>query len=116
MIEKTSSGDLRSALEQHLQETRNHVTRLERVFSLIGKEPDAKTNEIFDKMSSAVKDSISNIDDSPLRDAALIVGQPISSSFVLLPGFSSLRALTAGSRRPSFSAHAAECVGMGRAE
>ena len=73
MIEKASSGDLRSALEQHLQETRNHVTRLERVFSLIGKEPDAKTNEIFDKMSSAVKDTISNIDDSPLRDAALIV-------------------------------------------
>jgi ferritin-like metal-binding protein YciE len=73
MIEKAGSGDLRSALEHHLQETRNHVTRLERVFSLIDKEPDTKTNEIFDKMSSAVKDSISNIDDSPLRDAALIV-------------------------------------------
>jgi len=73
MIEQAGSGDLRSALEQHLQETRNHVARLERVFSALGKEPDTKTNEIFDKMSSAVKDSISNIDDSPLRDAALIV-------------------------------------------
>jgi ferritin-like metal-binding protein YciE len=35
--------------------------------------PDTKTNEIFDKMASAVKDSKSNIDPSPLRDAALIV-------------------------------------------
>ena len=72
MIEKASSSELRSALEQHLQETRNQVARLERVFSVIGKEPATKTNEIFDKMSSAVKDSISNIEDSPLRDGNMV--------------------------------------------
>jgi ferritin-like metal-binding protein YciE len=73
MIEKANSPELRKALEQHLQETQNHVTRLERVFGALGIEPETKTNEIFDKLSSAVKDSISNIDESPLRDAALIV-------------------------------------------
>jgi len=73
MIESASSRELRSALEEHLQQTRTHVTRLQRVFSVIGMEPDTKTNEIFDKMASAVKDSKSNIDPSPLRDAALIV-------------------------------------------
>ena len=73
MIESASSRELRSALEEHLQQTRTHVTRLQRVFSSIGMEPDTKTNEIFDKMASAVKDSKSNIDPSPLRDAALIV-------------------------------------------
>ena len=73
MIAEARSSELRSALEQHLQETRQHVARLERAFSVIGREPDTKTNEVFDKMSGAVKDSISNIDDSPLRDAALIV-------------------------------------------
>jgi len=73
MIESASSRELRSALEEHLQQTRTHVTRLQRVFSAIGMEPDTKTNEIFDKMASAVKDSKSNIDASPLRDAALIV-------------------------------------------
>jgi len=46
---------------------------LQRVFSAIGMEPDTKTNEIFDKMASAVKDSKSHFDASPLRDAALIV-------------------------------------------
>jgi ferritin-like metal-binding protein YciE len=73
MIESATSRELRSALEEHLQQTRTHVTRLERVFSAIGMAPDTKTNEIFDKMASAVKDSKSNIDASPLRDAALIV-------------------------------------------
>ena len=73
MIESATSRELRSALEQHLDETRTHVTRLERVFSAIGMAPDTKTNDIFDKMASASKDSKSNIDQSPLRDAALIV-------------------------------------------
>jgi ferritin-like metal-binding protein YciE len=73
MIENATSRELRSALEEHLQQTRTHVTRLQRVFSSIGMEPDTKTNEIFDKMASAVKGSKSNIDASPLRDAALIV-------------------------------------------
>jgi ferritin-like metal-binding protein YciE len=43
------------------------------VFGAIGAKPDTKTNDILDKMLSAAKDSVSNIDDSPLRDAALIV-------------------------------------------
>jgi ferritin-like metal-binding protein YciE len=73
MIENTSSLELRSALQQHLEETRNHVMRLEAVFAAIGMEPDSKANDIVDKMMSAAKDSVSNIDDSPLRDAALIV-------------------------------------------
>jgi ferritin-like metal-binding protein YciE len=72
MIEVASSRELRSALEQHLQETRNQVARLERVFSAIGVAPDTKTNDVFDEMASAVKDSKSNIEDPALRDAALI--------------------------------------------
>jgi ferritin-like metal-binding protein YciE len=73
MIEKAGSPELRRALEEHLAETRTQVTRLERIFAAMGVEPDTKTNEIFDKLSSAAKDSISNIEESPLRDAALIV-------------------------------------------
>lgn len=72
MIENANSRELRSALEQHLQETRAQITRLERVFNGIGMAPDTKTNDIFDKMASAVKDTKSNIEDPALRDAALI--------------------------------------------
>lgn len=73
MIENAGSPQLRSALEGHLQETRNHITRLEGIFAATGLEPNTKDNDILDEMMSAAKDSVSNIDDSPLRDAALIV-------------------------------------------
>jgi ferritin-like metal-binding protein YciE len=73
MIEAANSSELRSALQTHLQETQTHVTRLERVFSAIGSNPDTKGNSILDEMTKAAKDSVSNIEDSSLRDTALIV-------------------------------------------
>jgi ferritin-like metal-binding protein YciE len=74
MIENASTPELRSALQQHLQETQSHVTRLERVFGALGVEPKTQSNDILDKMTSAANDSVSHTEDgSPLRDAALIV-------------------------------------------
>ena len=72
MIENVSSPELKTALEGHLQETRTHVARLERVFGAIDVEPETRGNEILDKMTGAAADSISHIEASPLRDAALI--------------------------------------------
>ena len=72
MIEKASSSELRTALQGHLRETQLQVTRLERIFAAIGKDPDTNSNAILDAMMSAAKDSASHIEDSPLRDAALI--------------------------------------------
>lgn len=73
MIENTSSPELRSALQTHLQETQTHVSRLERVFSALRIQPDPKSNSILEEMSKAAKDSISHIDDPLLRDTALAV-------------------------------------------
>jgi ferritin-like metal-binding protein YciE len=74
MIEAATSSQLRNALEQHLEETRNHLNRLERVFSSIGVEPKTLDNDILDELTSSAKDMIGDIDASSLRDAALIVG------------------------------------------
>ncbi len=73
MIESASTPELRTALEQHLQETRTHVSRLERVFANIGADAKTKDNDILDEMTDAAENMIKNIDASPLRDAALIV-------------------------------------------
>jgi ferritin-like metal-binding protein YciE len=74
MIEFCSSSELRNALQQHLRDTQNQVSRLERVFSSIGADAEADGNEILDEITSAAKDSISHTDDgSAVRDAALIV-------------------------------------------
>jgi ferritin-like metal-binding protein YciE len=64
---------LQNALKQHLEETRNHVRRLEQVFDTIGTEPETKENDVLDELMNAAEDSVSNIVKSPLRDAALIV-------------------------------------------
>lgn len=73
MIKNAFSPELRQALEQHLEETRMQVTRLEKVFSILGAKADTKDNDVFDEMASAAEDSVSHIDANPLRDAALIV-------------------------------------------
>jgi ferritin-like metal-binding protein YciE len=72
MIDAARSSELRSALQQHLQETRAQISRLDNVFSAAGLQPKTRDNDIIDKMMSAAKDSASNIEDAALRDTALI--------------------------------------------
>ncbi len=72
MIEAAQSPELRSALQQHLQETKGHVRRLETVFSACQLTPDTKSNSILAEIMSAAKDSAANIPARELRDAALI--------------------------------------------
>jgi ferritin-like metal-binding protein YciE len=74
MIENCSSAELRQALDQHLQETRAQVSRLERVFSLCGLAAKTEDNDVIDELATAAKHMISDTEDgSLLRDAALIV-------------------------------------------
>jgi ferritin-like metal-binding protein YciE len=72
MAGAATSAELRNALEQHLQETRTHVTRLEQVFSIIGKKADTESNDILDEMTDQAEDLIKNSDSAAVRDAALI--------------------------------------------
>ena len=73
MIENSTSPELRNAFEQHLQETRRHIERLERVFSRLGADAKTEGNDVFDEMADSVKDTIGKIDSPALRDAALIM-------------------------------------------
>jgi ferritin-like metal-binding protein YciE len=73
MIENAKSTELRAALGEHLRQTHAQITRLERVFSAIGAEAKTKSNAILGEIMDAAKDSVSNIESSSLRDAALII-------------------------------------------
>ncbi|HUO24762.1 MAG TPA: DUF892 family protein [Candidatus Aquilonibacter sp.] len=72
MIESASSAELRSGLQQHLEETRGQVMRLERIFTTIGADVKAQDNDVLDELMKAAKDSTAHIEGTPLRDAALI--------------------------------------------
>jgi ferritin-like metal-binding protein YciE len=75
MAKAATSEELRTAIENHLQETENHVSRLEQVFESIGEKASAKKCEA---MSGLIKEGEEIIDDtedgSVTRDAGIISG------------------------------------------
>ena len=72
MAEATTSITLRQAIQSHLMETEGHVSRLENVFRILGKDPKAQTCDAMKGLISEGEDVISDIDESPLRDAGII--------------------------------------------
>jgi len=43
MAKASTSNELRTAFENHLQETRHHVERLEKIFEVLGHSPKGKS-------------------------------------------------------------------------
>ncbi|HLI30485.1 MAG TPA: DUF892 family protein [Terriglobia bacterium] len=64
---------LRQAFEQHLQDTKEHVGRIEEVFKRIGAAPKAQPNGVVEQMRQEVTQMIANIDQPQVLDAALVV-------------------------------------------
>lgn len=63
--------ELRSAFQEHLEETRGHIERLDRIFQELGKNPKGKKCKGMEGLIDEGKEVISG-DASPARDAALI--------------------------------------------
>ncbi|HLK63872.1 MAG TPA: ferritin-like domain-containing protein [Bryobacteraceae bacterium] len=72
VIEKTDSPELRQALESHLAETRNHVTRLEKVFSMHGVEAKAQKCKGMQGILDEGDEMIGKDAPPAVRDAAII--------------------------------------------
>jgi ferritin-like metal-binding protein YciE len=72
MAKAASSRELRSAFEQHLQETERQVTRLESVFDEIGQKAKAQTCEAMEGLLKEGKEIIALKGDASTRDAGLI--------------------------------------------
>ena len=73
MAQACSSPQLRQAFEQHLQETKEHVKRLEEIFKKMDQQPQTQPNSVLKQMRQEADQMIQNTDKSPIRDAALIV-------------------------------------------
>lgn len=73
MAEATTSQELKNAFKDHLEVTRNHVTRLEKAFKSLNEKAEGK---VCPAMKGLVKEGEEIIketeDDSMVRDAALI--------------------------------------------
>jgi ferritin-like metal-binding protein YciE len=64
MIEKTSSPDLKAGFSEHLEQTRNHVKRLDQIFNQLGDDVDRK-----DKTCKGMKGIIKDADELLKTDA-----------------------------------------------
>ncbi len=72
MAEAATNKQLKSAFQKHLRETEQHVTRLEEVFSIIGKSPRSETCEAMKGLIAEGDEAIKAGGDDSVRDAALI--------------------------------------------
>jgi ferritin-like metal-binding protein YciE len=72
MIEKATNPQLRSGLEQHLAESRNHVRRVEQVFGMHGVEPKTVTCPAINGIIKEADDIAGEVDNKEVLDAALI--------------------------------------------
>lgn len=92
MAEASSSPQLRSAFEQHLSETKEHLGRVLELFKRFGQEPEAEPNRVLAQMREQTAELIQAMEPSPLRDAALIVAGNQVEHFEIAC-YGSLRAL-----------------------
>jgi len=73
MIKAATSEELKEAIQMHLGETEEHVTRLEQVFESIGEKASAKKCEAMDGLVEEANQGISDTDDDTMvRDVAII--------------------------------------------
>ncbi len=74
VAEAAYSEDLQDAVREHLEQTRRHVERLEKIFSRLGIEKNEEEKCLA--MEGLIKEctrTIEEFDESPVRDSALII-------------------------------------------
>lgn len=72
MIDKATAPELRQGFQTHLEETKNHVARLEQVFQMHGVEPETVKCAAIDGILDEADEVAGEVDDKNVLDAALI--------------------------------------------
>ena len=74
MISAASSSALRDAITNHLEQTKTHVERLQQVFELMGKKPQAKKCDAMEGLTKEGEGVIEDTDSgTPARDLGIIM-------------------------------------------
>jgi len=74
MEKAATSEELKESFTDHLEVTREHVTRLEEAFEIMGKKPQAKKCEAMEGLTKEAEGIIEDTEEGSMtRDAALIM-------------------------------------------
>ncbi|HWF08840.1 MAG TPA: ferritin-like domain-containing protein [Bryobacteraceae bacterium] len=74
LAKAAESEELTEALNSHLEETKNHVSRLEKVFQLIGANAKGKPCKGMKGLLEEGNEAVEQEDEGQLRDLAIIAG------------------------------------------
>ena len=72
MASKATSEELVSAIENHLEETKGHVQKLEQVFEILGKAARAKKCDAMEGLIKEAKGIMEETEEGAMRDAGII--------------------------------------------
>jgi len=72
MIDKASDDDLADAIQDHLDQTEEHVNRLEEIFDILEMEPESEKCIAMKGLIKEAEKLTDEMDEGPLRDAAII--------------------------------------------
>lgn len=78
MVKQASAAPLKKAFEDHLEETRTQVSRLDAVFDILGEKPEAEECPAIEGIIAEAEELMGEITNAKTRDAALIAaGQAV---------------------------------------
>ncbi|HEY8715891.1 MAG TPA: ferritin-like domain-containing protein [Candidatus Acidoferrum sp.] len=72
MAKAANSNELRNGFEQHLEQTRGHVQRLEQIFKDLGEKPSGKKCKAMEGLVAEGQETMDEDYEDDLMDAALI--------------------------------------------
>ncbi len=72
LAKSVTSTELKEALQSHLEESKNQVSRLDRAFELVGKRAGGKTCEGMKGVLEESSEAMEAAEKGPVRDAAII--------------------------------------------
>ena len=72
MVDKATTRELTAAFKDHLDETRQQISRLDQVFELIGEKPKGTACPAIDGILKEAREIAGDISDKYVLDAALI--------------------------------------------
>ncbi len=72
MAKATTSDDLKNAIENHLEETKNHASRLEEAFKELGHKPEQVTCKAMKGLIEEGEEVVHKAEKCAVRDAGII--------------------------------------------
>lgn len=72
MIQNSTDESLKEAIQEHLEQTRQHAVNIERVFAELGKEAHRETNAVAQGLVSEAQEGIQEAQSSALCDCVIV--------------------------------------------